>query len=350
VINGGLNPYNNVNATILNPANPSLRWERVHIINAGLDFATKENRLSGSIEYFIKSGLDLIGQSPVDPTTGFSTFTGNTANIINHGLDVTLQGNIDLGPVRWNSVLLFSFVRDRVTRYLAKQGAVRDYLTVGTINPLRGRPLYSIFALPWEGLNPQTGDPQGLFQGKTSTDYSSILGSDTLSNMIYRGAANPTMFGSWRNSFYWKQWELSFNILYKLDYVFRRNSIFYLEVFSKVSPGHPDYERRWQSAGDEKRTTVPSMVLVTDQNRDDFYRNSEVLIERGDHVRLQDLQLGYTLGRPAIPKLPVQAIKFYLYANNIGILWKANHAGVDPDYIQTIPPPRSLALGVKIDY
>jgi len=350
VINGGLNPYNNANASIINPANPSLRWEKVHIINGGLDFATKESRLSGAVEYFIKSGIDLIGQSPLDPTTGFSTFTGNTANMINHGLDVTLQGNFNLGPVRWNSVLLFSFVRDKVTRYLAKQGTVLDYMAVGTINPLKGRPLYSIFALPWEGLSSQTGDPQGLFQGKISTDYAHILSSDTLSNMIYKGAVNPTVFGSWRNTFNWKQWELSFNILYKLGYVFRRSSIFYYEVFTQVSPGHPDYERRWQHPGDEKRTNVPSMVLVSDLNRDDFYRNSEALIDRGDHIRLQDLQFGYTLGRSAYPTLPVQAIKFYLYANNLGILWKANHAGIDPDYISNLFPPRTLALGVKIDY
>jgi hypothetical protein len=351
VINGGLNPYNNVNASIINPANPSLRWERVHIINAGLDFATRESKLSGSIEYYIKSGIDLIGASPLDPTTGFSTFTGNTANMINHGLDITLQSNLDLGSIHWNSVLLFSFVKDKVTRYLAKQGTVRDYVAVGSINPLKGRPLYSIFALPWRGLSPETGDPQGLFQGKLSTDYEHILGSDTLTNMTYKGAANPTVFGSWRNTFYWKQWELSFNVLYKLGYVFRRSSIFYYNVFTQGSPGHPDYERRWQQAGDEKRTNVPSMVLTTDPNRDDFYRNSSVLIERGDHVRLQDLQFGYTLRRSAQSKLPVQAIKFYLYANNIGIIWKANHAGIDPDYISNLfPPPRTLAIGVKIDY
>jgi len=350
IINGGLNPYNNINASIINPANPSLRWERVHIINTGLDFASKGNRFSGTIEYFIKSGIDLIGQSPLDPTTGFSTFTGNTANMINHGLDVSLQGNFNLGPVRWNSVLLFSFVRDRVTRYLAKQGTVRDYMNAGTINPVKGRPLYSIFALPWSGLNSQTGDPQGVFQGKISTEYAQILGSDTLSNMIYKGAANPTVFGSWRNTYYWNQWELSFNILFKLGYIFRRSSILYYAVFNQASTGHPDYERRWQHPGDEKRTNVPSMVLTYDPNRDDFYRNSAVLIERGDHVRLQDLQLGYTLGRSTLSKLPVQSVKFYLYANNIGILWKANHAGVDPDYVQGIPPPRTLAVGVKIDY
>src|SRR5262249_26612584 len=162
------------------PPNPSLRWERVHIFNAGLDFATKGDRLSGTIEYYIKSGLDLIGLSPVDPTTGVSTYAGNTANMINHGLDLTLQANNSLGPVRWNSTLLFSFVRDKVTRYLPTPGSVQNYLDAGTMAPLKGRPLYSVFALRWMGLNPMTGDPQSYYQGKTSTNYKDILSSDSL--------------------------------------------------------------------------------------------------------------------------------------------------------------------------
>jgi TonB-linked SusC/RagA family outer membrane protein len=351
VLNGGVNPYNNLTASVVNPPNPGLRWERVHIFNAGLDFATKENRLSGSVEYYIKSGLDLFGFSPVDPTTGVSIFEGNTANMINHGLDLTVQGNINFGPIRWNSVLLFSLSRDKVTRYLAKPGSVSDYLNPGTINPLVGRPLYSVFALNWEGLSQVNGDPQGLYQGKVSTDYADILSSDSLKDLQFKGAANPTIFGSWRNTLYWKQWELSFNFIFKFAYVFRQTSMIYYEVFNGASKGHPDYKHRWQNPGDERWTHVPSMVYPADPNRDNFYRNSEVLIEPGDHVRLQDLQLGYTITRSEHLKLPVQAMRFYLYANNLGILWRANHVGIDPDYVSDLyPSRRTLALGIKIDY
>jgi TonB-linked SusC/RagA family outer membrane protein len=351
ILNSGVNPYNNLNASIINPPNPSLRWERVHIWNAGLDFATKGGRLSGTVEYYIKSGLNLIGYSPVDPTTGVTTFAGNTANMINHGLDITLTGDTHFGALHWNSVLLFSIAQDRVTRYLAKPGAVIDYLNSGTINPLRGHPLYSVFALRWEGLSPANGDPQGLYQGKISTDYADMISSDSLRDLHYKGAANPTVFGSWRNTLNWKQWELSFNIIYKLDYVFRRSSIFYYAVYYGLSKGHRDYAKRWQNPGDENRTSVPSMTYPGDLNRDIFYQNSEALVERGDNIRLQDLQLGYTLGRAEHPKLPVQAIRLYLYANNLGIIWKANHAGIDPDYVSSpSPAPRTVALGIKIDY
>jgi hypothetical protein len=349
-INTAPNVYNTVYSTIVNPPNPDLRWERVHIFNAGLDFATVANRFGGTLEYYIKSGIDLIGLSPVDPTTGVSIFEGNTANMQDHGIDLTLHTDNDLGKVRWNSILLFSYVLDRVTKYDDKLAAVSYYLSSTTINPLAGKPLYSVYALRWEGLDPNTGNPQGLLSKKISQDYGAILGSTEFRDLLYKGPMNPPAFGSWRNSFYWKNWGISANVLYKFGYVFRRNSILYNQVFLGASPGYPDYEKRWQRPGDEQHTNVPSMTYPGDPNRDEFYQNSTVLVEKGDHIRLQDVQLSYDWTKQAHSRLPVQLIHLYLYGNNLGILWKANHAGIDPDYVTGIPVPRTLAVGVRVDY
>ena len=349
-INTGVNRYNAVTANIVNPPNPDLRWERVHIFNAGLDFATIGNRLGGSLEYYIKSGIDLIGLSPVDPTTGVSVYEGNTANMQDHGLDLTLHTDHDLGKVHWNSVFLFSYVLDRVTKYNEKQADVSYYLNSSMISPLAGKPLYSVYALRWEGLDPDSGNPQGLLNGKISRDYGNILGSDNLHDLVYKGPVNPPVFGSWRNSFYWKQWGLSANILYKFGYVFRRNSIFYSQVYTGASQGSPDYEKRWQHTGDEQHTNVPSMTYPGDPNRDAFYQNATVLVEKGDNIRLQDVQLSYDWTKKGHARLPVQLIHLYVYGNNLGILWKANHAGIDPDYVTGTPLPRTLAVGVRVDY
>jgi len=40
----------------------------------------------------------------------------------------------------------------------------------------------------------------------------------------------------------------------------------------------------------------------------------------------------------------------YLYANNLGIIWKANRAGIDPDFISTFPNPRTLAIGIRAGF
>jgi hypothetical protein len=227
---------------------------------------------------------------------------------------------------------------------------VLTYLAPTLISPFVGRPLYSVYALRWGGLDPLTGDPRGLLNKQITKNYSLIVNSADLDNLVYMGPASPPVFGSWRNSFYWRQFGLSWNILYKMGYVFRRNSIFYSQIFGGISSGHSDFERRWQNPGDEKTTNVPSLVYTTDNLRDNFYQNSTVLVEKGDHIRLQDVLLSYDIDRAVYKRLPVARVKLYLYANNLGILWKANHAGVDPDNISGIPNPRTLAIGAKMDF
>jgi len=358
-VNPAANNFGAINASIINPPNADLRWEKIHVLNFGVDFSTRNDQFGGTAEYYLKTGLDLIGESPVDPTTGVTSFTGNTANIRDRGVDFTFHANNSFGAFRWNSILLFSYVRDKVTKYDQVQAAVNDYLGVGTLNPLAGHPLYSIYALRWEGLDHQTGDPKGLLNGTGQTpgqvteNYNAILFSPALSNLIYRGPVSPTYFGSWRNNLFWRQWGLSCNIIYKLGYVFRRTSINYTELFGGNSPGHPDYDRRWQNPGDELHTNVPSLPipnLSSNGPRDDFFENSEVLVENGGLVRWQDVQLTYDLSRADHPKLPMQQLRVFLYANNLGILWKANHSGIDPDFVSTIPNPRTLALGVKASF
>jgi len=347
--NQGGNSYGAGSATITNPANPSLRWEKINIFNAGLDFALRNNKFGGSIDYYIKQGEDLIGETPLDPTVGLTSFRSNVANMSDHGFDFTLHSNLRIGKILWNSILLFNYVEDKVTVYKEKVGPVYNYLAGTSINPIIGKPLYSLFALRWMGLDSK-GNPQGLLNGKVSTQYGAMLGSGDLNDLVYMGSLTPKGFGSWRNSLSWKQWGLSWNIVYKFGYVFRRNSIFYSYVFTGSSPGNPDYVRRWQNPGDETKTNVPSMVFSIDHTRDDFYRYSTVLSEKGDHIRVQDIQISYEFVRTDHQRLPFSRVKVYLYANNIGIIWKANQAGIDPDYITGIPNPRTLAIGLKTDF
>lgn len=358
-VNPVVNSYGAINASIINPPNADLRWEKIHVLNFAVDFATPNDRFGGSAEYYIKTGLDLIGESQVDPTTGVTSFTGNTANIRDRGLELSLHLNNTYGAFQWNSVLLFSYVLDKVTKYDQVQAAVQNYLVANTLNPLIGNPLYSVYALRWRGLDDSLGNPQGFLNGTgqmaghVTENYNAILSSPDLSNLIYKGPVNPKYFGSWRNSLFWRQWGLSCNLVYKLGFVFRRSSINYSNLFEGTSPGHPDYDRRWQNPGDELHTNVPSLPtpnLSADQPRDVFYQNSEVLVENGDQVRLQDIQLTYDMNRSQHPKLPMQQLRVYLYANNLGIIWKANHAGIDPDYVSTMPNSRTLALGVKASF
>lgn len=347
----GLNPvYPNTNySNIINPPNDALQWERVRNINLGIDFASKNNRISGSFDYYIKNGLDLIGVSPVAPQAGVSTFTGNTADTHSNGIDIQLNSINLNGDFKWKTTFIFNHVVDKVTNYKAPRSTNLALLSqTGGFTPIAGYPINSVFGFKWLGLD-NTGAPQGIFNGVKSQDYSSITNSANTSDLDFFGSAVPTTFGSFRNTFSYKNLELSFNIIYKLNYFFRRaslnNTALYNGNFQQA-----DYEQRWQKSGDELKTNVPALIYPYNFSQDAVYQYSSVLVGRGDHIRLQDIQLNYTLLKSKFPGLPFSSLNLYLYANNLGILWRANKQSLDPDVIGGYPIPRSLAFGIKVNF
>jgi hypothetical protein len=342
------NPYIHIPyADILNPPNPELRWERVGMLNTGMDFALRGERLSGSIDFFIKKAKDLISPAPVDPTTGFNQLYINSGRTRGRGVDLQLNSRNLKGALAWNTTLLFSWNRNKVTDYYNSATTSAFYVSDGlALNPVGGRDVYGIYSYRWAGLDPQTGDPRGYVQGQVSKDYNALVNSSTLGDLHYEGSAIPVYYGALRNTLSWRGISLSANITYKLGYFFRKTSINYSDLFSRWT-GSSDYALRWQKPGDESRTSVPSLVYPADANRDQFYTYSEATVARGDHIRLQDLRLGYQLERERSRWLPFRQAELFVYAANLGILWRANKWGIDPDYGNGLPSPRTISLGLK---
>ncbi|WP_346319384.1 SusC/RagA family TonB-linked outer membrane protein [Chitinophaga sp. YIM B06452] len=341
---------NAVNAVISNIGNADLRWEKIKIYNIGVDFGIKNEILTGSIEFFHKSGIDLIGDAVMPPSSGVTTMRGNYAKIKGSGFDLKLNTkNVDQ-EIRWTTTFLLSGAYDKVIDYTGEVTPNSLLSNDNNIYPWNDKPVYGVYSLKWAGLDPNNGDPQGFdTKGTVSKDYSSLLQPDSINGLNYHGPGRPTIYGGISNSVTYKGFSLLINISYKMGYYFRRNGIQFNKLFNYYL-GHKEFSNRWQKPGDETHTNVPSLTYPGDQNRDEFYRFSEALVSKGDHVRLQDISIGYTLDKSKWKRLPFQSVQFYIYANNIGILWKANSSDIDPDYpVGGVPPPKTFAFGFKLN-
>lgn len=326
----------------LTAPNPDLSWERVRNINFGIDFKSKDNVVSGTIEYYHKNGIDLVQKTDLAPQTGFSTYNANTAETKTDGLDINLNVNWLQGPLQWNSTIIYSLIKDQVVRYDA------PFSSISNFGGIKGKPLNAIFAYRWEGLNPENGNPVGWLNGQKSEDYQSIYSNLKESDIVYGGSFLPVSFGSLRNDFSYKDFNLSFNITYFFDYVFRRSSVSPSYSAALTSEGHEDYIKRWQNPGDETKTIVPSFVYPDNQFRTYFYQNSAALITPGDHIRLQDLRLAYDMSK----HLGTSKIKLniFAYAKNLGIIWRKNKYGLDPQVTYGIPEPKSYSIGLTANF
>jgi TonB-linked SusC/RagA family outer membrane protein len=353
--NGNLN--NESYGVLRNPPNTRLMWEKAAMYNFGLDFKTQGNVISGSIEYYKKKNTDLIGYMPIDQTTGalapatltFS-YLGNSASMEGQGVDIDIHTlNINRG-FKWNTDLLFSYAATKVTSYMSQSNDLSNYITGGqVVSPIVGKPVYSIFAYKWAGLDPENGDPMGYLHGQVSKDYALITSQTTPNELVYKGSAIPTKFGALRNTFTWKGFSLSANISYKFGYYFRRNGVSYQALLNGMAT-HSDYSLRWQNPGDEKRTNVPSFVYPLNPNRDSkFYPRTESLISKGDNIRLQDISFSYKLSDIKTKMFLIKNLTIYCYTTNLGIIWKADNHPIDPDY-GIMTPPTTLSFGVRAEF
>jgi TonB-linked outer membrane protein, SusC/RagA family len=337
---------------IINPPNENLRWERIKIINLALDWENRNGRIRGTLEGYRKTGLDLIGVFPFAPSSGITEFRGNNSSTLTKGFDLSLETvNLKGEHWTWSSVLLVSQVKEEVVQY-EDEVPINSLLDFGDTGlggnyfPIVGRPLFGIYSLPWAGLNPDNGNPIGVLDGEPSEDYRQIITGATLESLIYHGPARPTHFGSFRNTFTYKGFSLSANVSYRFGYYFRRQSVQF-DAILLGRGGHSDFALRWQNPGDELITAVPSLPMARNPLRDQFYRRSEVLVEKGDHIRLQDIRIGYRLNQGSQKRF--RNAEFYVYANNLGMIWKATDSGLDPDF-GPFTPRRSVALGVQLDF
>ncbi|HEY8400436.1 MAG TPA: SusC/RagA family TonB-linked outer membrane protein [Cytophagaceae bacterium] len=352
VMSGGVtNDYNAPFGRILYPPNPELRWEKVGVWNIGLDYGLFNNNITGSFEYFVKKGTDLIGYSPLPPSTGQTSFVGNVAGIKTNGLDFRLILRPIKSSLTWNLTFLLSYATDKITEYYLDGGGTltnHDHMKGPYI---LGKPQSTVYSYRWAGLDPDNGDPLGYVNGEVSKDYSTILNSTDVTSIKYHGTRTPKCFGSILNTFQWKDFSFSFNIAYKLGYYFKRpsTSINFANLSSGL--GHKDFELRWQKPGDEAITQVPSVIYPTNNNRDQFYANSEILVEKGDHIRLRDIQLSYEINNSSQRHIPFQSFRINFYMSGFsGILWRSNNKRLDPNSGVLDVNNCTYAFGMNINF
>ena len=268
------------------------------------------------------------------------------------GVELNLHSNNLRGTsgntVGWQTDLLFNYSRNTVTAYDQTSDLGYNYAANGlTVSPLVGKPLYSILTYKWAGLDPQTGDPQGYLNGKVSSDAAAIIDGTKVSDLQYSGPAVPPVYGNLRNTFNYRGWSVSVNVSYRFGYYWMRYGIAYDALVHNRADQSNDFPLRWQKPGDELHTNVPSFVYPTDSSRDQFYNQSSVNVEKGDNIRLQDLRLGYELGDGT---LRLKRLQVFLYATNLGVIWKATKTSLDPDYPYGIRPAKTIALGLNANF
>ncbi len=339
--------YNNnihvggIKGTIANRPNPDLRWEKTTTTNIGVDFALLKNRLTGSLEYYNKSGADLLANTNGVPTEGYgyTTYTMNNGKMYNRGFELTLAGDvIATKDWTWHLGGMLGYNKNKVTYVNVKAPAIFLQFDYPAAYPRVGIPYNAIYGYRWAGLN-EKGEPQVYdAAGNIHSDSS----PQNVDDAVYLGTSVPVCNGAVNTTLRYRNWELAAQFLFETGHKMRNSNIAYpaLGVVSK------DVVNRWRKPGDETRTNVPRYVPSESSDYNwysaDLYGKASIHVIDADNLRLSKLSITYRIPSDICRKFYLKNARIMLGMENVFTLAESLDAKYmlggynSPDYLCNI--------------
>lgn len=337
------------------PPNAKLRWERNRSVNLSLDFGVW-NRINGTITYYNNYCYDLLGNTLIDPTNGYSSATINAANMRNHGWELELSGDaIKTKDFDWNLRWIFSYNKNKITKNNTKESSPQLTRVTGTTNFVEGYAREAVWSYRWAGLD-EKGEPMVYKKNGEKTYDVSELGAEDLE---YSGTYQPKYNGSFTSSMRYKQFTLNLLFTYNFGHVFRAEypSMNPYATSPSLSEKIAD---RWMKPGDEAHTDIACLPSMIDLWAHTNYRENACMyssnsIRKGDMIRLREILFNYEMPKSLLKETFMKRLSLTAQLNNVW-LWTANKEGYDPEALNpltgsmSLPQSFSFTAGVKIDF
>ena len=329
-----------------NVGDSNLTWELNKPLNIGIDVSFLKNRINITADWYQRQSEDLLLNVPLSRTTGFATATRNIGFMENKGIELTINA-IPVKGQDFNWIVDFNFAHNKNhIRTLPGGNDIPD----GNFIIREGVAYRTFYLRTYAGVDPANGDPLWYTDASHTTTTSTYppAGTRELS-----GNALPKYFGSLTNTLNFKQFTLEAQLYYNFgNYVYDTWGGYYLgagfgATFNKVSR----IMDRWQKAGDV--TDIPKYIYNGNKS---FQSGSTFWLNKGDFIRLRNIQLGYTLPKDFLSKIKLSNAFFYVRGTNLWTWVKDENLPFDPEQGTTSATnlnvfiPKTVSVGLNLAF
>jgi TonB-linked SusC/RagA family outer membrane protein len=300
----GINTSGNLDQSNLGSVafrNEDLKWESTSQFNIGVDFGFANNRLRGSIDYYNKNTSDLLIQvTSAQPAPQPFTYTNLDADVINKGLELSLEGDpISQADFRWTVVANVAFNKNEVQNFgsLLNTGQINGQGLSGAFAQriANGQPLYAWFLRDFGGYDENgitiynEGDFQQFLDGKSPL---------------------PKVSGGLTNNFKYKDWDLSIFLSGQFgQWIYNNTANAYFTAGSLANGRNVSTDI---VGNGESNLNAPDV--------------STRFLENGSFVRLQNVSLGYNV---KTSNTVIKSLRFTVTAQNLATF--TDYSGQDPE-------------------
>ena len=344
------------------PSNANLDWERTTTWNTGLDLELFKRRITLTLDWYYKKTTNMLFSSNLPLYSGYTKENQNIADMMNTGIDFQIVSkNMITGDFLWETILNLSMARNKILK-LNFEGNQLDELNSSYKYYEEGKAAAQWYLHKWAGVDPNTGNPLWEYRdGTVSLVPPASQWSISDKNKFVMGTATPTFYGSLKNDFTWKNWELdvffNFCVGSHMINATRATMLTYTQDAGNLSS---EILNMWQLPG--QNTDIPKLKNASIIGAYDYTTavTSTRFLENNSYLRLKTLTLAYRLPASLLNKVGlIKQVRLYLTMTNL--LTLTGYSGLDPEVSafgssvtsmgydnSTMPSSRSCQFGINI--
>jgi TonB-dependent starch-binding outer membrane protein SusC len=316
--------------------NADIRWEQSEQINAAIDISGFENRLTASVDYYIKTTKDLLEVIPIPGHVGNDPPFANVGSVQNQGVEMNVNWRNYENELKYSFGVNATYNQNKMTKIGNEEKVLpgASWAIAGMVTRAEeGLPIGYFWGYQTDGIFQNTnevfahigstGQPLQPNAKPGDVRFVDVNGDGKINADDRTMIGNPTpdwTFGINAN-FDYKQFDMSFLFIGAYGH----------EIFNGAQRQDLRYTNRPVSALDrwteEGSTNEVPRYTWSDGNNN--YRVSDLYIEDGSYIRLKNIQLGYTLKRSFLNRIGATNWRFYVSAENL--LTITNYRGPDPE-------------------
>ena len=321
-------------------AQPDLTWEKSRQFDLGLDFAFFKNRLSGSIDGYYKYTYDLLYNVPLPLESGYRTALVNVGAMKNRGIELTLNSvNIDTKDFTWQTSLNYSFNKNEIDKLYNDLERVGNYFVGQSINVIYTKRFGGIWQSDEAEIakiyNAEPGDYKIIDRNRNN-----IIDDD---DRDFVGQTTPQFFGSFSNTCKSHGFDLTIFLTYAGGHKIY-NPFAYLDSYSPSANMSPDYYHNYWTP-ERPSNKYPRLGSTNSQ----LYE-TDGMYQKGDYIRLKNLELGYTLPRNIANKVYASNIRVYASVQNLVTFTKYTGFDVETSNANPYPACRVFMGGLTVNF
>lgn len=365
-------------------ANEDVKWEDIIVHNVAVDITALENRFSLTVEYYVRNTKDML--YPVSPPGSLGIAVHNFPSVpifmnigemTNTGIDIDLGYRHKVGKFDFTGSGNVSFVKNKLETLYGDSyivGGDGGPQIAGMTRSIPGHPISSFYGYVVQQMLNSDADvyaintyaDDGLYQeaGTGPGDFMYVdLNKDPITgNSEITADGDRTLIGNpWPKMTYGFNIGVTFNNIIDLSLQFQ--GVAGVDVFNASKAysrnffGDNNTTTDIRDAWTEDRHTQNPRNIASDPNGN-WSRPSTYFIERGDYLKLRNIQLGFNLPPDLLPKLKLKKLRVYTNINNF--LTFTKYSGLDPEVaggntsrgvdFGQYPQVRTISAGLEVQF